>query len=99
MGFWKKVGYFLTSITEEEKKRKQAIVRSYLIQDSLTCRCRGMAVPVLNTTNKYVCMSCGARFADTHHRLNQNIQRHSDISSITYNKVILQLQNEANESV
>lgn len=99
MGFWGKIGDFLASIPEAERQRKQATVRNYLIQDSITCRCGGMAVPVFNTTNKYLCISCNARFANARHRLYQNIGKHSDISQITYDKVIFQLQKEAQRNV
>ncbi len=99
MGFWDSVDTLFTAITDPIKEAKQNIVRNYLIQDSLTCRCGGMAVPVFNTTNKYLCVSCGARFANARHRLYQNMEKHSDISQITYDKVILQLQKEAQTKV
>ena len=94
---------FTLGISEKDKqeivKTKQTVVRQYLMQDSLTCRCKGLAVPVYNTTNKYVCVKCNFRFANARHNITKNIDQHSDdpihkISSITYNKVVDQLIEE-----
>lgn len=91
-------------LSEKDKqaiiKNKQMIVRQYLMQDSITCKCKGLAVPVYNTTNKYICVKCNSRFANAHHHITKNIDQYSNdpvhkISLVTYNKVVDQLIEES----
>ena len=44
-------------------------VKEMLISDSLTCtRCNGLCIPVLETSNKYVCLKCEYRFSNSKHK-------------------------------
>ena len=98
MGFLSKVGSafekFYNSINGPINDSRQAIVRNYLLQDSITCKCGGLAVPVYNTSNKYLCLKCCSRFANARHHITSNIQQHKGITQISYDRVITQLLDE-----
>lgn len=94
MNILEKIDALFETLYSSFIKQKQAIARNYIIQDSITCKCKGLAIPVYNTTNKYLCLRCGSRFANARHHVTSNIQSHDGITQITYDKVVEQLRAE-----
>lgn len=53
----------------EEARRIAEHARNRIVAFSLTCRCKGLAVPIYGTTHNYLCSKCGSRFANARHSL------------------------------
>lgn len=89
MGFFSGLLDFVSSLETPEQsqqndllKKARKLVARYVDQDSLTCRkCKGIAVPVYGTTNKYRCVKCGYRFSEASH-----LQFYTAMTNIAYSK-------------
>lgn len=59
-----------------------SVMKHCLEKESISCRCLGMAIPVWDTSNKYHCLKCGSRFANSRHNIVYEISRYDIFSSI-----------------
>lgn len=49
-------------------------IEQYLDEELLSCfHCKGLSFPVWNTRNKYECLSCRSRFANTRHDISSKL--------------------------
>ena len=48
-------------------------MRSLINAESISCRCKGVAIPVFDSNNKYTCLKCGNKFANSHHKLKARV--------------------------
>lgn len=53
----------------EQYRRIAEHARNRIVAFSLTCHCKGLAVPIYGTSNNYLCSKCGRRFANARHSL------------------------------
>lgn len=86
MNIFKRIGTSLKNwnqkLEEAEKRRKAeklrneiSTVKYYVEQESITCRCGGLAVPVFDANNKYHCVKCNSRFSNARHALESKLSR------------------------
>lgn len=61
---------FDASIDEDKKLKIIAKMKKIIISQSLSCnRCHALAVPILETKNRYRCASCGRQFLGPNYNL------------------------------
>lgn len=67
------------NIAKEKQRRLEEIsyVKYYISQESITCRCKGTAIPVFDASNKYHCLKCNSRFAHARHHLYKTLSDRS----------------------
>lgn len=77
MGFWDMLSSYADRV-EQDKRWKELSDRQRgiipfdelvtdLVNHSLNCRCSGIAIPIGNTKNRYICLSCNSRFVHAKH--------------------------------
>lgn len=78
------------SIAKEKQRKLDEIsnVKYYISQESITCRCKGTAIPVFDASNKYHCLKCNSRFAHARHHLYKTLS----------DRAFLRLSYSSNES-
>lgn len=76
MSIVQRIKNFFKEVSDDMHKHKQkviaeevAMVKYFVEQESITCRCKGLAVPVFDASNKYHCIKCNARFSNSKHHL------------------------------
>lgn len=69
----KKLGDSIQRRQKEKLTKEISAVMYYVEQDSITCKCGGLAVPVFDASNKYHCVKCGSRFSNSRHHIYETL--------------------------
>lgn len=51
---------------------------------SITCRCKGWALPILDTNNRYCCLKCNSKFANAYHNINKHLETRLNLSEYSF---------------
>jgi len=69
----KKLGDSIQRRQAEKLSKEISAVMYYVEQDSITCKCGGLAVPVFDASNKYHCVKCDSRFSNSRHHIYETL--------------------------
>lgn len=77
----KKIRAYFKEINDQVRSREISYVKHYIIQESITCKCGGTAIPVFDASNKYFCLKCKSRFANARHHLYDTLSSRAFLNS------------------